>query len=65
MKYAFVLIFALSGCSYLMTAQDKSAEQVAKGISQYCKNTDEKFRTDFRAAINAKAAPNAIEVTCQ
>lgn len=59
------LSFTLFGCALLMQAQDRSAEQVSKAIEQYCKNTDEKFRNDFRAAINAKAAPNSIEVTCQ
>jgi len=63
--FCFSVAMIAAGCSYLMQAQDKSAEQVSKAIGEYCKNTDEKFRTDFRAAINAKAAPNAIEVICK
>lgn len=65
MKAAIALIaIVLSGCSYLMTAQDKSAEQIAKGIAEYCKNTDAAFRDQFRTAINEKAAPNSIAVNC-
>lgn len=59
-----VAAFFATACAQLMEAQSKTAEQVARGVAEYCKNTDEAFRTQFRAEVNAKAAPNSIIVTC-
>ena len=65
MKYlAIITIMAFTGCAQLNDLQSKSADQVAKGIKEYCKQTDQDFRDKLRADINAKAAPHSIVVNC-
>ena len=60
-----VAISAMSiGCAQLLKLQGQSAEKAAQAISAYCKNTDATFRANFRAEVNAKAAPNSAEITC-
>ena len=59
-----VTMFALSGCAALSGFTDKGADKVAKGVIEYCANTDAAFRAQFRADINAKAAGNTIAVEC-
>ncbi len=59
-----MVVIMFSGCAQLLEFQDKSADRIAKAISEYCENTDTGFREKFRESINEKAAPNAIEVTC-
>jgi len=66
MKYILfvVLLLAVSGCAALSGLTDKGADKVAKGVIEYCANTDAAFRAQFRADINAKAAGNTIAVEC-
>jgi len=64
MKYLIIAVLLLGGCSQLARIQDKSADRVAGVISKYCSETDQEFRNKLRAAINAKAAPHSIAVTC-
>lgn len=59
-----VLLLSLFGCSSLMKAQDKSAEEIARLITQYCESTDQDFRDGVRQDINKYAAPHTIVVTC-
>ena len=58
------LALFLFGCAQLARFQDKSAEETARVITQYCENTDQTFRDDMREDINEHAAPHSIEVTC-
>ena len=65
MKLLLVLVLFLSGCALLSKAEDRSADTIVDGINLYCKSTDQTFRDKYRALINAKATPNAIEVVCK
>ena len=65
MRYLTIIILVLlAGCAQLMQAQDKSAEEVARLITQYCESTDQDFRDAIREDINEYAAPHSIAVTC-
>ena len=66
MKLIIALFAALTltACAELMKAQDKSAEEVARLITQYCESTDQDFRDAVREDINTYAAPHSIAVTC-
>ena len=66
MKLAIVLLtlFGITGCAQLLKLQGQTAEKAAQAIEAYCKNTDAAFRDGFRAEVNAKSAPNSIEITC-
>lgn len=59
-----IVTMLTTACSQLLRAQDKGAEQIARVVHEYCANTDQDFRVKFRAAVNEKAAPNSIIVTC-
>ena len=61
---ALLIIPFLFGCAQLNELQNRSAEQVARAITEYCANTDEDFRESIRADVNAQAAPHSIEITC-
>lgn len=60
---ASVLVIA-QGCAQLMQLQGNASTHAAYGVAQYCKNTDETFRTRFTEEVNAKAKPNTIAITC-
>lgn len=62
---ALLLMAMLSGCSFLSTAEDRSAEQVGKAVALYCKNTDESFRNVFDVKVNVAANPNSININCK
>ena len=66
MKLAIILVtlFGIIGCAQLLKLQGQTAEKAAQAIEAYCKNTDETFRSGFRAEVNAKAAPNSVEIIC-
>ena len=66
MKLAIVLVtlFSIIGCAQLLKLQGQTAEKAAQAIEAYCKNTDESFRAQFRAEVNAKAFPNSAQITC-
>jgi hypothetical protein len=55
---------SLCGCAQLLKLQGQTAEKAAQAIEAYCKNTDATFRANFKAEVNAKAAPNSAEITC-
>lgn len=60
------LAFAtLSGCAFFSKELDKAAEGAGKLVTFYCENvTDDAARTQFRDAVNAKAAPHSVSVAC-
>ena len=65
MKYIVIAaVFTLAGCAQLQPVLERSAGKVAEGIDTYCEETDENFRTDFRAEVNAKTNGATIVVTC-
>jgi hypothetical protein len=56
---------SLTGCQVLAPQIDKAAKAAGKAVTFYCENvTVPEIRAEFRAKVNAAAAPNAIEVTC-
>lgn len=60
-----ILLLATEGCSLLAPQLDKAAEGAGKLVTFYCTNiTDASIREQFRAAVNARAAPNSVAVTC-
>ncbi len=63
LTYAVLLL--ASGCTLLSPQLDKAAEGAGKLVTFYCQNiTDSALREQFRAAVNAKAAPHSVAVTC-
>lgn len=62
--YVVILAAALSACAALLRIQGQAAEKIAQGVEDYCQNTDATFRANFRAEVNAKAAPNSVAVHC-
>ena len=66
MKYAILIVTMLAtvGCAQLLKLQGQTAEKAAQAIEAYCENTDATFRANFRAEVNAKAAPNSAQITC-
>jgi len=63
--FMMIVIFAaFTGCAQLLKLQGQTAEKAAQAIEAYCKNTDETFRAQFRAEVNAKAFPNSAQITC-
>lgn len=59
-----LFVFASNGCQVLSKFQTQAADKVAKGVAEYCKNTDAEFREKFRADVNAQAAPHSVQVEC-
>lgn len=54
-----------TGCSILGDQLDKAAKGAGKLVSFYCENvTIPEVRDELRAAVNAHAAPNSVQVTC-
>ncbi len=57
----FLLIVALAlfatGCAILEPASDRAAARLGDGITYYCENVDASMREQFRARVNAHAAP--------
>lgn len=59
------VLMTLTGCSLLAPQIDKSAKAAGKAVKFYCDNIpSEEIRADFRAKVNAVAAPDSIVVTC-
>lgn len=58
------LLITSSGCQLLEPYTEGAAEKVAKGVNEYCANTDQDYRFKFRTLVNAQAAPNQIAVSC-
>lgn len=55
----------LSGCQLLAPQLDQAADAAGKLVKFYCDNvTSPEVRQQFREAVNAKAAPHAVNVTC-
>lgn len=62
---SLVLVLSLTGCQILAPQIDKSAKAAGKAVKFYCDNvTSDEIRAEFRAKVNAEAAPDKIEVTC-
>jgi len=61
-----ITVFALilGACSTLLRLQGQAEEKTVQGVEAVCKNTDLAFRDTFFNNVNAKAAPNRIEITC-
>lgn len=67
--YAFVtlavLCLATSGCSLFGTELDRAAKGAGDLVTFYCTNIPSpEIREQFRAAVNAHAAPHSVMVTC-
>jgi len=62
---AIAFLAMLSGCSVLRENADKASSKVADGVNTYCDELDQGARGEFRAMVNAKAAPDKVEVTCE
>lgn len=61
----FLALAWLSGCALLGGELDKAANGAGKLVTFYCENvTDPTVREEFRAAVNAKASPHSVSVTC-
>lgn len=61
---ACALIFA-SGCALLSTNLEKAAKAAGKTVTAYCENvTVQEVRDEIAAAVNAKAAPHKVKITC-
>lgn len=61
---AFAATFA-SGCALLSDSLEKAAKAGGKVVKEYCENvTLPEVRDQIRDAVNAKAAPHKVEVTC-
>ena len=54
-----------AGCSLLSPQIDKAAKAAGKMVTFYCGNvTVPQIREEFRAKVNAEAAPNSVQVEC-
>ena len=62
---AIIAAVLLPGCAAVLKLQGQAAEKAAQAVTAYCANTDAAFRASFRTEVNAKAAPNSVEITCQ
>jgi len=60
---ALMMVGFLAGCSYLAKPLDHAAGIVAETVNQACDTLPE-ARDGFVQAVNAKAAPDAIELSC-
>ncbi len=59
------LILLATGCEVLSPQIDKAAKGAGKLVTFYCDNvTSTEIREEFRAKVNAAAAPNSVAVTC-
>ena len=65
MKYYLLVLAVLlgSGCALLEPFQEEASDKAAIAVNKYCEQTDENFRADFRAAVNAKTQ-HSIAITC-
>lgn len=65
MKKILLAFFAaaLAGCALLEPFQDQAADGIADAIDEYCAQSDENFRSEFRDDVNSKTDHN-IEITC-
>lgn len=54
-----LLAVALSGCSYVAAFQDR----IGSAVERYCDKPAAE-REAYRELVNARTAPNRIEVTC-
>ena len=65
---ATMLVTALafaSGCALLSDSLEKAAKAGGKIVKEYCENvTVQEVRDQIRDAVNAKAAPHSVSVTC-
>ena len=66
MKYLIIMIslMLLPGCANMMGLVEDGADAAARGINEYCGNTDADFRAGFRAEVNEAAAPHSAAITC-
>lgn len=64
MKALLAIVVLLSGCAQITEALNKSDEETARFVNQYCDNSDEAFREDRREGVNAHAAPDEIIINC-
>lgn len=61
----FLTLATLSGCALFSKELDKAAEGAGRLVTFYCENvTDGAARAQFREAVNAKASPHSVAVTC-
>jgi len=59
------LLLLATGCQVLAPQIDKAAAGAGKLVTFYCDNiTVPEIRDEFRAKVNAAAAPNSVQVTC-
>lgn len=60
------ILFALTGtgCTLFQAQSDQVATYAGKVVKGYCENTTADVRAEIRAAVNAKAAPHSVTVTC-
>jgi len=53
------------GCALFADELNTAAEGAGKLVRFYCENvTESSIREQFRAAVNAHAAPHSVSVTC-
>jgi starvation-inducible outer membrane lipoprotein len=64
MTKLLIAMLLLSGCAQITEALNKSDEETARFVNQYCDNSDAAFREDRREGINAHAAPDEIIINC-
>jgi len=56
---------SLAGCALLSSDLEKAAKSAGKVVKSYCENvTVPEVRQQIQDAINAKAAPHSVAVTC-
>lgn len=61
---AYAMTFA-SGCALLSDNLERAAKAAGKIVVSYCENvTVQEVREEIAAAVNAKAAPHKVEITC-
>lgn len=60
-----ILCLATEGCALFSRELDQAAAGAGRLVTFYCQNiTDPSIREQLRAAVNAKAAPHSVSVTC-
>jgi len=65
---ALAVVCALAfgnGCTLLSDNLEKAANGAGKMVKAYCENvTVQEIRDEIKTAVNVKAAPHKVEVTC-
>jgi len=54
-----------AGCAQLEKLTADAATQAARGVVEYCKNTDQAFRARFQQQLNTASAPHTLAITCK